>query len=65
MLEKYDVLISTSLDNYKDKILRIGNMVENVQLEYVIYVLSVIYKSLKELIFNINKYLVELFFLYY
>ena len=47
MLEKYDVLISTSLDNYKDKILRIGHMVENVQLEYVIYVLSVIYKSLK------------------
>ena len=65
MLEKYDVLISTSLDNYKDKILRIGHMVENVQLEYVIYVLSVIYKSLKELIFNINKYWVELFFLYY
>ena len=65
MLEKYNTLVSTSLCDYKDKLLRIGHMGENANLEFIIYVLNVIDKSLKELGFNGNGSLVELFNKYY
>ena len=65
MLEKYNTLVATSLGEYKDKLLRIGHMGENANLEFIIYVLNVIYKSLKELGFNGNGSLVELFNKYY
>ena len=61
MLETYNTLVSTSLCDYKDKLLRIGHMGENANLEFIIYVLNVIYKSLKDLGFNGNGSLVELF----
>ena len=61
MLEKYNTLVSTSLYDYKDKLLRIGHMGENANLEFIIYVLNVIDKSLKDLGFNGNGSLVELF----
>ena len=61
MLEKYNTLVSTSLCDYKDKLLRIGHMGENANLEFIIYVLNVIDKSLKDLGFNGNGSLVELF----
>ena len=61
MLEKYNTLVSTSLCDYKDKLLRIGHMGENANLELIIYVLNIIDKSLKDLRFNGNGSLVELF----
>lgn len=61
MLEKYNTLVSTSLCDYKDKLLRIGHMGENANLEFIIYVLNIIDKSLKDLGFNGNGSLVELF----
>lgn len=61
MLEKYNTLVSTSLCDYKDKLLRIGHMGENANLEFIIYVLNVIDRSLKDLGFNGNGSLVELF----
>ena len=61
MLEKYNTLVSTSLCDYKDKLLRIGHMGENANLEIIIYVLNIIDKSLKDLGFNGNGSLVELF----
>ncbi|WP_277231211.1 pyridoxal-phosphate-dependent aminotransferase family protein, partial [Romboutsia timonensis] len=61
MLEKYNTLVATSLCDYKDKLLRIGHMGENANLEFIIYVLNVIDKSLKDLGFNGNGSLVELF----
>ena len=65
ILQKYNMLISTSLSDYKDKLLRIGHMGENTRLEYVVYVLNTIDKSLKELGFDSDKNLVELFNKYY
>ena len=61
MLETYNTLVSSSLCDYKDKLLRIGHMGENANLEFIIYVLNVIDKSLKDLGFNGNGSLVELF----
>ena len=61
MLEKYNTLVATSLCDYKDKLLRIGHMGENANLELIIYVLNIIDKSLKDLGFNGNGSLVELF----
>ena len=61
MLEKYNTLVATSLCDYKDKLLRIGHMGENANLEFIIYVLNVIDRSLKDLGFNGNGSLVELF----
>ena len=61
MLEKYNTLVSTSLCDYKDKLLRIGHMGENANLEFIIYVLNVIDRSLKDLGFSGNGSLVELF----
>ena len=60
MLEKYNTLVATSLCDYKDKLLRIGHMGENANLEFIIYVLNVIDRSLKDLGFNGNGSLVEL-----
>lgn len=65
ILQKYNMLISTSLSDYKDKLLRIGHMGENARLEYVVYVLNTVDNSLKELGFDSDKNLVELFNKYY
>ena len=65
MLQKYNVLIATSLEPYTDKVIRIGHMGENAKLEYIIYVLQILDKSLKELGFQSSKDLVQLFTQYF
>ena len=65
ILNKYNVLLATSLGEYEDKILRIGHMGENAKLEYIIYVLNVNENGLSDLGFKGNGKLVELFNKYY
>lgn len=59
--KKYNVLMSTSLDRYEDKLLRIGHMGENANIEDITYVLNAIDKALKDLGFSSEKYLDKLF----
>lgn len=59
--ENYNTIMSTSLGEYKDSILRIGHMGENARYEKIIYILNVLDKSLKDLGFRVNGNLVELF----
>jgi len=61
MLSKYNTLIITSLEPYKDTILRIGHMGENARIEKIVYVLNTIDKGLKDLGFKSDKELVGLF----
>lgn len=65
ILEKYNTIVSTSLEPYEDKILRIGHMGENAKLEKITYALNVIDKGLKDLGFISDKELVSLFNKYY
>ncbi|MGU8401333.1 pyridoxal-phosphate-dependent aminotransferase family protein [Clostridium perfringens] len=59
--KKYNVLISTSLDKYENKLLRIGHMGENANIEDITYVLNAIDKALKDLGFSSEKQLDKLF----
>lgn len=59
--KKYNVLMSTSLDKYEDKLLRIGHMGENANIEDLTYVLNAIDKALKDLGFSSEKHLDKLF----
>lgn len=59
--KKYNVLMSTSLDKYEDKLLRIGHMGENANIEDTTYVLNAIDKALKDLGFSSEKHLDKLF----
>lgn len=59
--KEYNLLMSTSLDKYEDKLLRIGHMGENARLEGIVYALNSIDMSLKALGFKSEKNLVELF----
>ncbi|HAT4313805.1 TPA: alanine--glyoxylate aminotransferase family protein [Clostridium perfringens] len=59
--KKYNVLISTSLDKYENKLLRIGHMGENANIEDITYVLNAIDKALKDLGFSSEKQLNKLF----
>ena len=59
--KKYNVLMSTSLDKYEDKLLRIGHMGENANIEDITYVLNAIDKALKDLGFSSEKQLDKLF----
>ena len=58
---EYNVLMSTSLDKYEDKVLRIGHMGENARVENIVGVLNAIHNSLRDLGFNSEKSLVDLF----
>lgn len=58
---EYNVLMSTSLDKYDDKLLRIGHMGENARIENITTVLNAIHNSLRDLGFNSEKSLVDLF----
>ena len=49
LLKKYNLMISTSLDQYKDKLIRIGHMGENARLEKITYVLDTIRKGIRDL----------------
>ncbi len=59
--KEYDVLMSTSLDRYEDKLLRIGHMGENANIEDITYVLNAIDKALEDLGFSSEKQLDKLF----
>lgn len=59
--KEYNVLMSTSLDKYEDKLLRIGHMGENANIENITYVLNAIDKALKDLGFSSEKHLEKLF----
>ena len=59
--KEYNVLMSTSLDKYEDKLLRIGHMGENANIEDITYVLNTIDKALKDLGFSSEKHLDKLF----
>ncbi|MCX0398329.1 alanine--glyoxylate aminotransferase family protein [Clostridium perfringens] len=59
--KEYNVLMSTSLDKYEDKLLRIGHMGENANIEDITYVLNAIDKALKDLGFLSEKHLDKLF----
>ena len=59
--KKYNVLMSTSLDKYENKLLRIGHMGENANIEDITYVLNAIDKALKDLGFSSEKHLDKLF----
>ncbi|HAT4245895.1 TPA: alanine--glyoxylate aminotransferase family protein [Clostridium perfringens] len=59
--KEYNVLMSTSLDRYEDKLLRIGHMGENANIEDITYVLNAIDKALKDLGFSSEKHLDKLF----
>ncbi|MCC0631623.1 pyridoxal-phosphate-dependent aminotransferase family protein [Clostridioides sp. ZZV15-6388] len=65
MLENYNTLVATSLNQYMDTILRIGHMGENANLDKIVHILNVLDKSLKELEFNANGSLIDLFNKYY
>lgn len=59
--KEYNVLMSTSLDKYENKLLRIGHMGENARIESIAIVLNAIDNSLKNLGFHSDKSLVDLF----
>ncbi|MCC0721107.1 MULTISPECIES: pyridoxal-phosphate-dependent aminotransferase family protein [unclassified Clostridioides] len=65
MLKNYNTLVATSLNQYMDTILRIGHMGENANLDKIVHILNVLDKSLKELEFDANGSLIDLFNKYY
>lgn len=65
MLQNYNTLVSTSLAQYKECILRIGHMGENARIESILNVLNTIDVSLKNMGFKSEISLVEAFNKYY
>lgn len=65
VLKNYNTLIATSLSQYIDKILRIGHMGENANLDKIIYILNIIDRGLVDLGFDSDKRLIDLFNDYY
>ena len=61
ILQKYNAIITTSLEPYTDDVIRIGHMGENAREEKTLFVLSLIDNSLKKLGFNSKKDLGSLF----
>lgn len=65
LLEKYNLLIATSLDEYENKVIRIGHMGENCRKEKIVHVLDILDKGLRDLGFKSKESLVNLFDKYY
>ncbi|MBY2476732.1 alanine--glyoxylate aminotransferase family protein [Clostridioides difficile] len=65
MLENYNTLVATSLNQYIDTILRIGHMGENANLNKIEHILNVLDNSLSTLGFKGNGSLLDLFNKYY
>ena len=65
LLEKYNVVMTTSLAQYTGKILRIGHMGENAKYEAIVPILNYVDLGLKDLGFKTDKNLVDLFNKYY
>lgn len=65
ILNTYNVVIGTSLGEYKNSLLRLGHMGENARLEKIIYILNILDKSVTNLGFEGNGCLVNLFNKYY
>lgn len=65
LLRHYNLVLATSLDEYSDKVIRIGHMGENAKLEKIIPVLNFIDEALRRLGFEGKDRLVDLFNKYY
>lgn len=65
ILNTYNVVIGTSLGEYKNSLLRLGHMGENARLENIIYILNILDKSLTNLGLEGSGCLVNLFNKYY
>ncbi len=63
--DSYNVIIGTSLGEYTNKILRIGHMGENANLQKIVYILDILDNALRALGFEGNGCLVNLFNQYY
>lgn len=61
ILKKHNVLIATSLAEYKDSILRIGHMGENARVEKTLYILSLLEEAFNLFNFKSKKSLTESF----
>lgn len=58
---EYNTIMSTSLGEYKDTILRVGHMGENANYEKTLYIMNILDNSLKDLGFKSNENLANLF----
>lgn len=61
ILKKHNVLIATSLAEYKDSILRIGHMGENARIEKTLYILNLLEEAFNSFGFKSKKSLTESF----
>ncbi len=61
ILKKYNVLLATSLDTFRDKILRIGHMGENARFATIFYIMSLLDEAFKYLGYETDKNLRDLF----
>ncbi|MEO2508878.1 alanine--glyoxylate aminotransferase family protein [Clostridium paraputrificum] len=63
--DKYNSIISTSLQPYDNEIIRIGHMGENARVEEISYALNLIGRALEDLGYESEKSLLDLFNVYY
>ena len=63
--KEYNVILSTSIAEFENQILRIGHMGENARFEFIVLALDSIEKGLKDLGFNSDLSLVNEFILEY
>lgn len=61
IVDKYNVMLATSLKPYENKVIRIGHMGDNANIERTIIALNALDKGLKDLGFNSDKDLAQLF----
>lgn len=61
IFKKHNVLIATSLAEYKDSILRIGHMGENARIEKTLYILNLLEEAFNSFGFKSKKSLTESF----
>ena len=59
--DKYNVILATSLYPYEDKVIRIGHMGENANINQTLVALNALENGLKDLGFKTEKSLVKLF----
>lgn len=58
---KYNVIMSSSLDQFKNEVIRIGHMGTNANVKDTMYALDIIDKALKDLGFESNNNMVNIF----
>ena len=60
-INKYNVIMSSSLDQFKNEVIRIGHMGTNANVKDTMYALDIIDKALKDLGFESNNNMVNIF----